>query len=85
MFAIGVIVPAGSDSFCVFLPAEDGRTIDTYLGFLKEPPQSIAVKLFKFCPATTHEAAKFITAPTDPFRIDLSASLPNGTRNAEAI
>jgi hypothetical protein len=46
MFAIGVLIPAGpDDAFSVWLPAEYGKTIDTYLGFLKEPPTSIAVRV----------------------------------------
>jgi hypothetical protein len=50
IFAIGVIVQAGRDKFCVFSPADDDA-IDTYFSFLNEPPSSIGVRLAKFCPA----------------------------------
>lgn len=76
IFAIGVVVKAGSDMFCVFLPSSDGKTLDTYFGFLKDPPPSIAVRLLEYCPADGKEEARWITAPGEPLRIPLPNTLP---------
>ena len=37
IFAMGVIVKAGKDMFCVFVPGMESA-IDTYFGFLRERP-----------------------------------------------
>ncbi len=72
IFATGVLIPAGpDDAFCVWLPSGQGKTIDTYLGFLKEPPPSIAVKLVHFCPADGQQEAHWITSKEEPIRLPL--------------
>lgn len=72
IFAIGAIIQAGDDdAFCVFLPSGIGKTIDTYFGFLKDPPQSIAVKLIEFCPAEGEQESHWKTGSDEPFRIPL--------------
>lgn len=83
-FAMGVIVPAGTDAFCVWLPAGEGKAIDTYLGFLSEPPTSIAAKLLQFFPSSADRAARWATAPSEPFRIDLSRERPSTHAEAES-
>jgi hypothetical protein len=76
MYASGVLVPAESDAFCVLLPSDDGRTVDTYLGFLKEPPSSSAVKGLQFSPGVGEEPPTFKTDPGEAFRMDLPWELP---------
>lgn len=74
IFATGVLIPAGPvDAFCVWLPSGQGKTIDTYLGFLKEPPPSIAVKLVQFCPADSEKEAHWITSKEEPIRLEMPA------------
>ena len=82
MFATGTFVDAGKDAFCVWLPAGDG--IDTYLGFVNEPPVSVLAKILRFCPATEHGEASFTTSDEEPFRMELPSSLPTaGTGNRD--
>jgi hypothetical protein len=76
VFAIGVIVPAGTDTFCVFIPSDHGKTIDTYFGFLAEPPSSIAVKLLQFQAAEAGRPARWTTSRDEPFRMPLVDQLP---------
>ncbi len=72
IFASGVIVPAGGEeAFCVFLPHGEGKTIDTYMGFLKEPPPSFQARFVQFFPADGENEAKWLTPDTQPIRIDL--------------
>jgi hypothetical protein len=72
MFAIGVLIPASpDDAFCVWLPSGHGKTIDTYFGFLKEPPPSVSVKLIQFCPADSEHEAHWSTSKEDPIRLEL--------------
>jgi len=80
MFAVGVIIPAGPDAFCVWLPAEHGKTIDTYLGFLKEPPTSIAVTLLQFCPADGKNGPHWATPPGEPIHLQLPDGLPHARK-----
>ena len=75
IYAIGVIVPAGPCAFLVFLPTGQGTTINTYLGFLKEPPPSILVSIYEFRCATLGTESFFSTS-YPPFRIELLSSLP---------
>jgi hypothetical protein len=71
-FAIGITVKAGSDKFCVFLPNDDGSTIDTYFSFVRERPQSIAVKIMEFRPASGGVGSHWATNNEDPTRIAFS-------------
>jgi hypothetical protein len=48
VFALGVIVRAGPDRFCVCLPTDCGKTINTYVSFLNEPPPSVRAKATRF-------------------------------------
>jgi hypothetical protein len=50
VFALGVIVRAGADRFCVFLPTDCGKTVNTYFSFLNEPPVSVRAKATRFRP-----------------------------------
>ncbi len=76
MFATGVLIPASpDDAFCVWLPSGLGKTIDTYFGFLKEPPPSIAVKLIQFCPADGEREAHWTTSKEEPIRLEMPEKL----------
>lgn len=76
IFATGVLVPVTpDDAFCVWLPSGHGKTIDTYLGFLKEPPPSIAVKLIQYCPADGDEGPHWATSDEEPIRLDMPEKL----------
>lgn len=76
IYAIGVIIPAGSDDgFCVWLPSGIGKTIDTYLSFLREPPPSIAVRTLQFCRSDDERGEHWLTPNGDPIRLDLATSL----------
>ena len=76
IFALGVIVKAGNDTFCVFLPTDDGLTINTYFNFLKEPPPSIAARLIQFVPGDSGKESHWATSKEEPLRIPLGQSLP---------
>jgi hypothetical protein len=76
LFAIGVIVPAAGDRFCVFLPSGCGHTIDTYLGFLNDPPPFFHAKVFEYCPSDGANAAYWKTSKDDPIRIPMPEKLP---------
>lgn len=76
LFACGVIIPAGDDRFCVFLPSGHAQTIDTYLSFLNDPPSSFGAKLFEFCPAEAQHESYWKTGNDDPMRIPLPDRLP---------
>jgi hypothetical protein len=77
IFASGVIVPAGgAEAFCVFLPKGEGNTIDTYVGFLKEPPASFQARFMQFSPADDRNEAKWLTPNTEAIRIELPDRLP---------
>ncbi len=70
VFALGVIVKAGGDTFCVFLPG-NSRTIDTYFSFLKERPRSIAVKVAQWVSATGETESHWMIGPGEPTRLEL--------------
>jgi hypothetical protein len=79
MFAMGVLIPASpDDAFCVWLPSGHGKTIDTYFGFLKEPPPSIAVKMIQFCPADGKKKLHWATSSEEPIQLDLIERLNRG-------
>jgi hypothetical protein len=50
VFALGVVIRAGPDRFCVFLPTDCGKSVNTYFNFLKEPPVSVRAKATRFRP-----------------------------------
>jgi hypothetical protein len=76
MFAIGVIVKAGTDLFCVFLPGME-RAINTYFSFIKEPPPSIAATLTQFRPASGEDNGAWEIPPGEPIRIPLKQRFPD--------
>lgn len=79
MFASEVLIAAGADdAFCVWLPSGHGRTIDTYISLLKEPPPSIAVRLLQFCPADGEREAHRSTPNEEPIRLKLPDKLQRG-------
>jgi hypothetical protein len=79
MFATGVLIPASPDDvFCVWLPSGHGKTFDTYFGFLKEPPPSIAVRTIQFCPANGEREAHWSTPNEEPIRLELPDKLRQG-------
>ena len=72
IYAMGVIVNAGKDTFCVFVPGMES-TIDTYFGFLRERPKSIAVKVTQWVQATASEEAHFGIPKGEPTRLFFAA------------
>jgi hypothetical protein len=74
-FAIGVIVPAQQDLFCVFIPMDDTESINTYTGFLNEPPPSICSRIMHFVPAGEQEESHWITEDREPIRIPLAHAI----------
>ena len=73
-FALGVIVKAKDEMFCVFLPTDQG--IDTYFSFLNEPPPSIAGRITQFCEADAEGEARWLIAPGEPIRLPLDQPMP---------
>jgi len=71
IFAVGVIVKAATDMFCVFLPSDQGKAIDTYFSFLKNPPSSIAVKSLLFRKSDDSGNSRWETDNRPPVRIAL--------------
>lgn len=68
-FALGVIVKAKDDMFCVFLPTDQG--INTYFSFLNEPPPSIAGRITQYCEADAEGADRWLIGKGDPIRLPL--------------
>ncbi|MCY2987543.1 MAG: hypothetical protein NTY19_06725 [Planctomycetota bacterium] len=77
VFALGVVVKAADDLFCVFLPPNEGKAIDTYSGFLLEPPRSVLVKILRYYPGEAEETSCWEIGPDAPVRIPLPDSLPD--------
>jgi hypothetical protein len=78
IFATGVIVPAAGDMFCVFLPTYGSVEVETYFGFLNEPPPSIAVRLMELSPPDDTCAVEYWkVSGGEPGRISLRATLPD--------
>jgi hypothetical protein len=75
IYAMGVIVNAGKDTFCVFVPGME-RAIDTYFGFLRERPKSIAVKVTQWVQATAREESHFGIPEGEPTRLVFAAEEP---------
>ena len=71
IFAVGVIVTAGNDSFCIFCPTYDHIAVGTYFSFLNEPPRSVAAKVTRFKPADGKEESYWQVDSRDPIRIQL--------------
>lgn len=74
VFAVGVIVKAGGESFCVFLPGDGPSMIDVYFSFLHEPPVSIMVRVARFVPACSKQDAQWTTEDAEPFCLTLTRS-----------
>ena len=70
VFAIGVIIKAGPDAFCVFVPGMP-HAIDTYFSFLKEPPPSVAMRITHYRPASGADEACWEIPPGEPMRLSL--------------
>jgi hypothetical protein len=75
IYAMGVIVNAGEDTFCVFVPGMESA-IDTYFSFLEERPKSIAVKVTQLFQATASEETHFGIPPGEPTRLFFAAEEP---------
>jgi hypothetical protein len=75
IFAMGVVVKAGTDMFCVFVPGME-VAINTYFSFLKEPPRSIAVKTTQWLPEAAGEASHFGIADGEPTRLYFATEEP---------
>jgi hypothetical protein len=75
IFAFCVIVKAGLDRFCVFLPSEIGKTINTYVSFLHEPPASVRARLTRFRPPSAADGGAWDVDTTD-LRIPMNQPLP---------
>lgn len=78
VFALGVIVRAGDDAFCVFVPGME-RYIDTYFSFLKEPPPSVAAKTTKYVPGNGAHEGRWEIPPGEPIRIAIPPLESGGT------
>lgn len=76
VFALGIIIPAGPDQFCVFLPTDDWTTAETFVSFIREPPQSILIRVMEFCPSS-NECSAHWEAGIDAIRMPFHQSLPN--------
>ena len=63
MFAIGVIVKVGGAHFCVFLPTDCGKSINTYFSFLKDPPPFVTARIMKFCNGSDGQGIRWETSP----------------------
>jgi hypothetical protein len=79
VFAIGVVVKAGTDAFCVMVPGMSAA-IDTYFSFLKEPPQSIAARMTRFKPPDENGGGCWEIPPGEPMRIPLKQNFPEDER-----
>jgi len=78
VFAVGVVIRAGTDTLCVFLPAGDGKTINTYFSFMNERPASVMIRTQRFVPATETEGAFWGISgkPPQPVRLMRYSSEP---------
>jgi hypothetical protein len=61
-FAIGVVVKVKQEYFCVFLPTDCGKTINTYFSFLKEPPKFVTTRMIKFCDGSDGQGTRWETS-----------------------
>ncbi|WP_254512803.1 hypothetical protein [Anatilimnocola floriformis] len=75
VFALGVIVRAKDDMFCVFLPTD--KSIDTYFSFLKEPPKSIAARITQFFEKDDKGGPRWRDLHADTLRLPLDQSMPD--------
>jgi hypothetical protein len=74
-FALGVVVRAKDDMFCVFLPTDQG--INTYFSFLNEPPPSIAAQIVQFDDGGEQGEARWMVSPGEPIRLPLDQPMPD--------
>jgi hypothetical protein len=68
-FAMGVVVKM-SDTFCAWLPPDNAEAIGTYEGFLKNPPLSMAIRNFRFCPGSETEQSRWEIS-TEDYRVEV--------------
>lgn len=73
VFALGVIVRAGTDRFCVFLPTD--CCINTYFSFLNEPAVSVRAKAICFRPPKDGDSGAW-EADKNDMRMPLSQPIP---------
>jgi hypothetical protein len=68
-FAIGCIVKM-IDTFCALLPPDSADAIGTYQSFLKEPPPSIALREYIYCPGSETEQSHWDISAED-YRVEV--------------
>lgn len=73
VFAIGVIVRAGRDAFCVFLPTDCGSSINTYFSFIAEPPVAVSARVTRF----NRDRGVFEIPPGKPMMVPLGQPAPH--------
>jgi hypothetical protein len=73
-FAIGVMVKM-KDVLCALLAPENAEAIGTYQGYLKEPPDSVLIRGFRFVKATGESGSNWEIDP-ESRRFDLPHSKP---------
>lgn len=68
-FAIGCIVKM-VDTFCAWLPPDNAHAFETYRSFLKEPPPSIALREYIYCPGSETEQSHWDMS-TEDYRVEV--------------
>jgi hypothetical protein len=82
-FAIGVVVKVKHDNFCVFLPTDYGKSINTYFSFLKEPPRFVTTRMMKFCDGSDGQGIRWETSEKTR-QIPLNHDMPANERVGNA-
>jgi hypothetical protein len=73
-FAIGVVVKLSeTETFCAWFPPDNAEAIGTYESFLKYPPESIALRNFRFIPGSETEKSHWGISRED-YRVPLPSS-----------
>jgi hypothetical protein len=75
VFALGVIVRGGPDRFCVFLPTDCGKTVNTYFDFLRVPPVSVRAEAMRFRPPKDGDIGAW-EADVNDIRIPMRHQMP---------
>ena len=76
VFALGVILRAGKDRFCIFVPTDCGKTINTYVSFLNEPPSSVRAKATRFRAPSEGDSGAWEVDKND-LRLPLGQPMPD--------